>query len=98
MRSDIQKMIERREHVLDRVKELLITALKLDLSKDDLDPDTPLFATGLGLDSVDAVVIIVDLESEIGITLTEDESMLALRTINSLVDVVIKKKINETDD
>ena len=64
----------------------------------ELDPDTPLFGTGLGLDSVDAVEIVVGLESEFGISLDKGDSMFALRTINSLVDVVLSEKEDELHD
>lgn len=96
MQHELKQRIEEREYILNHTKELLISSLKLDLSKDELDPDTPLFGTGLSLDSIDAVVIIVDLESEFGFVLSDEESMLALRTVNTLVDVVLNKKNNES--
>ena len=95
MRHELKEKINQREYAFKRVSEMLISALDLNCSSEELDPDTPLFGTGLGLDSVDAVMIIVDLESEFGIILDENESMLALRTINSLVDVVLDKMNNE---
>ena len=98
MRPELKKKIEQREKTLNRVVELLISSLQLDHSHEELDPDTPLFGTGLGLDSVDAVEIVVGLESEFGISLDEGDSMFALRTINSLVDVVLSEKEDELHD
>ena len=98
MRPELRKKIEHREDTLNRVIELLISGLQLDRSYEELDPDTPLFGTGLGLDSVDAVEIVVALESEFGISLDEGNSMFALRTINSLVDVVLSQRKDELDD
>ena len=85
--------------MLNRVNELLISALKLDQTSAELDPETPLFGSGLRLDSLDAVELIVELESEFRISISEDEGLLALRTINSLVDMVLsKKKMNLTTE
>ncbi|MXV74663.1 acyl carrier protein [Candidatus Poribacteria bacterium] len=98
MRPELKEKIERRENTLNRVIELLISGLQLDRSYEELDPDTPLFGTGLGLDSVDAVEIVVALESEFGISLEEGDSMFALRTINSLVDVVLRQSEENLDD
>ena len=98
MRPELRKEIEQRENTLNRVIELLISGLQLDRSYEELDPDTPLFGTGLGLDSVDAVEIVVALESEFGISLDEGDSMFALRTINSLVDVVLRQSEDNLDD
>ncbi|MCG8624435.1 MAG: phosphopantetheine-binding protein [Proteobacteria bacterium] len=98
MRPELKEKIEHRENTLNRVIELLISGLQLDRSYEELDPDTPLFGTGLGLDSVDAVEIVVALESEFGVSLEEGDSMFALRTINSLVDVVLRQSEDNLDD
>lgn len=98
MRSELKEKIERRENMHNRVTEVIISSLQLDISGEELDPDTPLFGSGLGLDSVDAVEIIVSLESEFGVSLDEGNSMFALRTINLLVDVVLSQRENEFDD
>lgn len=92
MRQELKERIEQRERVFKRVAELLISALKLDRTSEEIDPDAPLFGTGLGLDSVDAVEIVVALESEFGISLDESEGRGALRSINSLVDVVLTRE------
>jgi acyl carrier protein len=92
MQTDLEKRIEIRESTLNDVAEILISALHLKLEPTGLDPDTPLFGSGLGLDSVDAVVIIVELESRLSINISEEEGRHALRTVNSLVDLVISKK------
>jgi len=92
MQTDLKETIEIRESIMIDVAEILISALHLDVDPVDLDPDTPLFGTGLGLDSVDAVVIIVELESRLNISISEEEGKKALRTINSLIDLVIIKK------
>jgi acyl carrier protein len=98
MRPELRETIEHRENTLNRVIELLISGLQLDRSYEELDPDTPLFGTGLGLDSVDAVELVVALESEFGISLEEGNSMFALRTINSLVDAVLNQGKDGLDD
>ena len=98
MRSELKAQIEQRENMLNRVIELLISDLRLDRSSEELDPDTPLFGTGLGLDSVDAVELVVALESEFGISLAEDDSTFALRTINSLVDAMLNQGEDGLDD
>jgi acyl carrier protein len=92
MHTDLKKRIEIRESTFIDVAEILITALHLNVGPSDLDPDTPLFGSGLGLDSVDAVVLIVELEARFKISISEEEGRHALRTINSLIDLIISKK------
>ena len=58
-----------------KLKELLIERLKFeDMTPEDIDDDAPLFAGGLGLDSIDALEIVVMLESEFGIRVKNEGS------------------------
>jgi acyl carrier protein len=58
-----------------KLKELLIERLKFeDMTPDDIGDDEPLFAGGLGLDSIDALEIVVMLESEFGIKVKNESS------------------------
>lgn len=97
MKANTKEQIEEREYVLNLVRELIISSLKLEIPKESLDPDTPLFGTGLGLDSIDAVALVVDLETELGISINEQDNASALRSINTLVDEIIKKKRNDPE-
>jgi len=50
------------------IKIKLISGLNLeDITADEIDDDAPLFNEGLGLDSVDAIELIVVLDNEYGI-------------------------------
>jgi len=77
------------------VKEKLIAGLNLeDMTPDDIDDGDALFNEGLGLDSVDAIELIVILDNEYGIKF---ENMSELKdifaTIESLTNYInINKK------
>lgn len=56
------------DKLIEQLKVQLIKQLNLeDMEPDDIDPDEPLFGEGLGLDSIDALELIVLLEKEYGI-------------------------------
>ena len=95
-REILEAHVAAREAALDRVRHLLIRCTDLAREPDELDPDTALFGTGLGLDSVDAVEILINLEAELGVRLPEDraERLLCMRSINSLVDLVLSAPIS----
>ena len=92
MQPAIQEWLSLREQYLARVKKVLITDLKVQRTPAEIDPDAPLFGTGIALDSVDAVELVVSLETEFGFKL-DDEALArpAMRTVNTLVDLVMKK-------
>lgn len=58
------------------LSQLLVTALHLeDVNPSQLDPTAPLFGSGLGLDSIDALELAVALSKKYGVTISaEDES------------------------
>lgn len=73
-----------------KIKELLIERLKFeDMTPEDIPDDEPLFAGGLGLDSIDALEIVVMLESEFGIKVKNETSARdSFRSVSTLADFV----------
>ncbi|MER1923101.1 acyl carrier protein, partial [Proteus mirabilis] len=57
-----------------------------------IDDDTPLFGSGLKLDSVDATEIIVFLNDEFNIQVTEGDDPSYMSTINSLTTFILNKQ------
>jgi acyl carrier protein len=91
MRSEaVLGHVATREQILAKLRHVLITRLKLRRELDELDPDAPLFGSGFGLDSLDAVELVVCLDNELGVRVA-DGGMLRqqMRSLNTLVDLVI---------
>ncbi len=60
------------ENLKDTLKQQIIDALNLeDVNINDIDNDAPLFGEGLGLDSIDALELIVLLERNYGIRIND---------------------------
>ncbi|MDP9362218.1 MAG: phosphopantetheine-binding protein [Acidobacteriota bacterium] len=81
-----------------KLKELLIERLKFeDMTPDDIKDDDPLFAGGLGLDSIDALEIVVMLESEFGVKVkNESAARENFRSIASLAEFVEQRLAEQT--
>ncbi len=85
-----RRHVDKRQALLDQVRALLVRDLHVNREPDAIDPDTPLFATGLGLDSVDAVELVVCLQRELGAALADDDQVQRkTRTINSIIDALL---------
>ena len=76
-----------------RLKELLIERLKFeDMSPEDIGDDEPLFEGGLGLDSIDALEIVVMLESEFGLKIKNESSAREyFKSISTLAQLVAER-------
>lgn len=94
MTTDIDAYCHAREDILAAVRRLLVESLDLRRPAEEIDPDTALFGTGLGLDSVDAVEIVIALETDLGVKLTEErQRRRALRSVNAIVDAVMAARV-----
>lgn len=78
------------DQLANQIKQQIIEAVNLeDMTPDDIDNDAPLFGDGLGLDSIDALELIVLLEKEYGIRLTNPaEGKAIFKSINSIAEFV----------
>lgn len=69
-----------------RVKNLIVTRLKLqDVSAEEIADDAPLFGEGLGLDSIDALELVLAIEQTFGVRIEDEEvGRKALGSVSSL--------------
>lgn len=76
-----------------RIKEMLIKNLMLQNTIDQIADDLPLFgAGGLGLDSIDALELVVSLEKTFGVGVPNSEvATRVLQSVNSIHDYIIEK-------
>ena len=59
--------------IAPRVKDLIVRRLKLEIDPTTIQDDAPLFGEGLGLDSIDALELVLGLEQEFGIKVEDEE-------------------------
>lgn len=63
------------EELIEQLKVQIIEALNLeDMTPADIESDAPLFGEGLGLDSIDALELIMLLDKEYGIKLADPKA------------------------
>ena len=76
-----------------KLKKQIIEELNLeDIKPEDIQDDAPLFGDGLGLDSIDALELVVLLEKYYGIKITDEEvGKKALASINTMTEFILKE-------
>lgn len=75
-----------------RIKKLIVTRLKLEVNPDDIGDSDPLFGNGLGLDSIDALELVLGIEQEFGVKIEDEEvGVEALASVDSLARFVQSK-------
>ena len=80
------------------LKKQIIEELKLeDLKPEDIMDDAPLIGDGLGLDSIDALELVVLLEKYHGVKIMDEEvGRKVLASINTMAAFIVEEKANAT--
>jgi acyl carrier protein len=98
--ADLESAIARRTEVLDGIRGILVEAMHVERDLDEIDPDTPLFGTGLRLDSLDAVDLWVQVGLRFRLKPPEEavRRMAAMRTLDTLADLILAERSVEDDE
>ena len=82
------------DELIVQLKKEIIEVLNLEgITPDHIETDAPLFGEGLGLDSIDALEIIVLLEKNYGIKMDNpNEAKVVFSSVRTLADYVTKKR------
>lgn len=77
-----------------RIRRLIVDRLKLEIDPDSIDESAPLFSEeGLGLDSIDALELVLGIEQELGVRIDdEDVGAQALASVDALADFVAVRR------
>jgi acyl carrier protein len=83
-----------------QIKEMLVKNLMLQTTADQIGDDLPLFGPGgLGLDSIDALELVVSMEKKFGVGVPNSEvAAKALRTVNTIHDYILEKRAATPSD
>jgi len=79
------------------VKQCIIERLGLPQRVQDIPDDIPLFSGGLGLDSIDALDLVVALSKRFAIVIEEDEVKI-LQSVNHIVDFIEQQRQNTSHE
>lgn len=87
-------MVVVNDALIEKLKQLIITRLKLmDLTPEMIDTDAPLFGEGLGLDSIDALELVLGLEKEFGVLIPDAEvGRKVFQSVRTMAQFVAEQK------
>lgn len=95
-------MLEVTEELIVNLKRLIIERLKLEeIEIEDIDTDAPLFGEGLGLDSIDALELVIGLEKEYGVSIPDAEvGRRVFQSVRSIAQYIVEngeEKVSAAD-
>ena len=87
-------MVESTNNLIEKIKQLIITRLKLvDMTSDMIENNAPLFGEGLGLDSIDALELVLGLEKEFGVIIPDAElGKKVFQSVRTMAQYVLEQQ------
>jgi acyl carrier protein len=84
------------ERVVERIRELVVEALELDVGPESIDVDEPLFGGDASVDSMGSLELIAAIEAEYGFRVPDDELRVELfESVRALAVYVLGRTATE---
>lgn len=82
------------EELIEQVKQLIIDALRIEgMAPDEIETDAPLFGDGLGLDSIDALQLVVAMEKQYGVVVPDAATgTKVFQSVRTVADFVAENR------
>lgn len=75
------------------IKQAIVRALKLPMAPDDIDNAAPLFGEGLGLDSIDALELVLEIERSFGVVIGDEQTGgTVLQSVDSIAAFIEEQR------
>jgi acyl carrier protein len=82
-----------RDTLRTEVKELLTTGLRLQVAPQDIEDEAPIFGEALGLDSIDALELVVLVEERFHVSIPDEEvGKRAFGSVSALVEFILAER------
>jgi acyl carrier protein len=75
------------------IKQAIIRSLRLPLTVADIGDATPLFGEGLGLDSIDVLELVIEIERTFGARIEDERTgMTVLRSVDTIAEFITRHR------
>jgi acyl carrier protein len=72
-----------------QIKQAIVRSLKLPIKPEEIEDGAPLFGAGLGLDSIDALELVLELERSFGVVIGDEQTGgRVLRSVDAIAEFV----------
>lgn len=78
-----------RDTLTTEVKVAIVRCLRMPIKPEEIENDMPLFDEGLGLDSIDALEIVLELQRSFGVEISDEQvGKRVLRSVGTIVEFI----------
>jgi acyl carrier protein len=82
-------MTETADPLKVQIKQGIVRSLRLPIAWEEIGDATPLFEGGLGLDSIDVLELVLEIERSFGVAIRDEETgMKVLRSVDAIAEYI----------
>jgi acyl carrier protein len=82
-------MSEPSANLNEEIKRAIVRSLRLPMAPEDIEDGVSLFGEGLGLDSIDVLELVLEIERTFGVSITDEQTgARVLRSVNSIAEYI----------
>jgi len=71
----------------EEIKQAIVRSLRLPIAPESIEDDVSLFGEGLGLDSIDVLELVLEIERTFGVAISDEETgARVLRSVDTIAD------------
>jgi len=75
------------------IKQAIVRSLRLQIAPEEIGDSTPLFGEGLGLDSIDVLELVLEIERSFGVTIGDEQTgMKVLGSVDTIADFIASER------
>ena len=75
------------------IKHAIVRSLRLPIAPADIGDSTPLFGEGLGLDSIDVLELVLEIERSFGVTIGDEQTgMKVLGSVDTIASFIVSER------
>ena len=81
------------DELKSQIKQAIVRSLKLPIDPQEIDSAAPLFGAGLGLDSIDALELVLELERSFGVVVGDEQTGgQVLRSVAAIAEFITAQR------
>ena len=78
----------------DQVKAAIVRCLRMPITPQEIQAEMPLFGDGLGLDSIDALEIVLELQRSFGVVVSDEQmGQRVLKSVRTIVEFIETSRV-----
>lgn len=81
----------------EEIKRAIVEGLRLPIPVEEIGDSVSLFGEGLGLDSIDVLELVLELDRRFGVSITDDEiGQRVLRSVDTIAEFIVAERAKKT--